>query len=878
ESLRESEAMLQSFYDSSPLMMGVVELDGDRIVALSGNAAVTRFLGISPGEFQTWAGEGLGNASEVYRLFLERYRRSQSEGTHQRFEFDHATPSDTRRLEATVSFIGEMGKGKPRFSFIMEDITERKRAEDTIRESEEKYRRLFENQLTAICIFDTETYRFIDVNAAYVELYGYSREEILGGMTVHDITVEHEFPDSASERAMMDGTTLIPLRRHKKKDGTVFPVEIVGGPYLLKGRPVMFAMALDISERVAAEEALKAAHAHLNGIIEFLPDPTFVIDIDGKVVAWNLAIEELTGVGKAEIIGRGDYEYALPFYNERRPMLIDLVLSPGLEAIRYEQFNRVGDKLSAEVYAPVTHQGRRIYLSGTASALRDDSGKVLGAIECIRDLTEHKQAEVYLAQSAAELDATNRQLEEAIAKANELASRAEVANQAKSEFLANMSHEIRTPMNGVIGMTELILSTSLNREQREYAEAIRNSAQALMRIINDILDYSKIEAGKLDMEIVDFDLSSILEEVGELVGVKAHEKGIELVCLKDPDVPPLLRGDPVRLRQVLLNLAGNGVKFTSEGEVSIRVSIEEDTGNRVALKFLVSDTGIGIPADRTEVLFRSFSQVDTSITRKFGGTGLGLAISKQLAELMDGRIGVESREGGGSTFWFTAVFEKQPEDGMASAIVPDVQGVRVLVVDDSEMNRIVLRQMLDSWGCRVEEAHSGKTALRNLRSAASRGEPVRIVLLDMKTDGEAIAETIRRDPELREPALVLLSSMLRKSDDRRYRDLGFAAILTKPVRRSHLRECLVQILGNTPLRTTSDALSGPFTGTKTRERHARLLLVEDNPTNQKVAMAILQKSGFRVDVVENGREAVKAFQKVPYDLVLMDIQMPEMDG
>jgi PAS domain S-box-containing protein len=607
---------------------------------------------------------------------------------------------------------------------------------------------------------------------------------------------------------------------------------------------------------------LRANEGKYRSLIETTGTGYLILDPGGRVVDANQEYLRLTGYGNlSEILGRSVVEWTAGHAQQRSAEAVAQCIKEGF--IR----NFVVD------YVDVNGRITPVEINATM----EEEGGLLHIISLCRDVTERKKAEEALQQ-------TNTQLEASIERANLMASAAQAANIAKSQFLANMSHEIRTPMNGILGMTGLLLDTNLSEDQRSYTRLVQQSGENLLAIVNDILDFSKIEADKLELEKIDFNLRVIMEDAAEMLALRAHEKNLDFVCRIDPAIETLLKGDPGRLRQILVNLAGNAIKFTLHGEVVIAVKMVSESSDRVTMHFEVSDTGIGISEDKKGMLFNAFQQLDPSTTRKFGGTGLGLAISRQLVEMMEGQIGVLSVLGKGSTFWFTVAFAKQPNRKQQNPAPPaTIRDVRVLSVDDNATNRLVLSEQLSSWGIRCSEAEDVSSALELIKAAHTEKDPFRIILTDHQMpglDGESLAGAIKADPVLRDTILILMTWQGKHDAPDRFKDLGFSACLTKPVKQSVLYNCLITVLGGAGFAEQQFERSF-INGSSVNEdlrRNARILVVEDNKVNQMVALKILEKMGIRVDVVDNGKKAVSALETVSYNLVFMDIQMPEMDG
>jgi len=616
-------------------------------------------------------------------------------------------------------------------------------------------------------------------------------------------------------------------------------IEPEGSPEVSSAADAFNNMANNIESLIASLGKSEAKNKLLATIVEQSSEAIWTKDLAGVITSWNSGAAAMFGYPPAEAIGRA--------------------LNVGESTPEEEQARRqrllAGEKFSYDAKA-MTRSRTAIDIQVAVAPLLDDTNQCIGSIAVARDVTQHKRSE------------------EALRLAREAA---EAASHAKSSFLARMSHEIRTPMNGVLGMTELLLETGLTSTQRKYAETVQRSGQNLLGIINDLLDFSKIEAGKLELENVDMDLRRTIEDVVDLLAERAHAKGLELACSLPADLVTNVRGDPLRLGQILTNLVGNAIKFTEQGSVVIRVASFEESAKKVTMRFDVTDTGVGISPDAQSRIFDEFSQADGSTTRKHGGSGLGLAISKQLVEMMGGAIHVESALGAGSTFWFTASFEKQ--DDVRAAPMGMLTGVRALIVESTAINRGILQSQMSNWGMTNRVASTPQQAIEQLAQAAARGAPYDLAIIDLGLPGMdslELARTIRARADISKVRLVMLTR--RQVDIRNARDAGYDACLAKPVRQTVLYECLVNVMAGQPQETvTAPAPSEPV-NTAPPGLRGNILLVEDNLINQQVALGILQIQGYNVTVVSNGREALDAHEQGTFDLILMDCHMPEMDG
>jgi len=885
---QEAQQRFEHLFRNNPALMALSTLPDPWFSDV--NDAFLKALGYSRGEV-------IGKTAAELGLFPDPEQQKaardglQAEGRIVNLEVQ-LRGKDGTILDGLLS--GELigSQGKQYFLTVMIDITGRKAAERKLADERQRLSHIIEGTHVGTWEWNVQTGETV-FNENWAQFIGYTLDELapISVKTWEALTHPDDLKESFRlvERHFAGELPYYDCEfRMKHKDGHWVWVHDRGRLISRTGdgKPLMmFGTHADVSERKRAEEALREERrkkeAVLADLFEQAPVAYHELDRDGVVRRVNAAQCALLGYQADEILGRQAWDLVAEADREASREAVRGKLSGAepLALVRRRYLRRDGVELLLEIHDRL---------------VRGETGEVRGLRTAFLDVTEAAQAEEQIQRQMSDLEAARDAQEKNAAELAHMVEalevekeRAEAASMAKSEFLANMSHEIRTPMNGVIGMTGLLLDTELNQEQRRYAGIVRASGESLLGVINDILDFSKIEAKKLDLETLDFDLESMLDDFAATFAVRAHEKGLELFSSADLAVPTLLCGDPGRLRQILTNLAGNAVKFTQKGEVAVRVSLEEEKETECLLRFSVRDTGIGIPEDKIGLLFARFSQVDASTTRKYGGTGLGLAISKQLAELMGGEVGVKSEGGKGSQFWFTARLGKQAGGARTESRPPaDLGGVRALIVDDNATSREILTTHMTSWGMRPAEAGDGPAALEALGRAIEENDPFRVAVIDMQMpemDGEALGRAIKADRRLADTRMVMLTSLGTRGDARHFEEIGFAAYAIKPIRHQELKGVLSLALaerGGTQLtprpivtrhaaRETLNLYAG---------RKALILVAEDNIVNQHVALGILKKFGLRADAVANGAEAVKALETIPYDLVLMDVQMPVMDG
>ena len=766
----------------------------------------------------------------------------------------HLAPAQKEGLRILAHQVITQMELRRRLAELERSLHDEQEAKEALRNSENFCATLVESLPQFIIRKDAQG-RFTFANRRFCQALNKPLETILG-RTDHAFYPPHlaDKYHRDDQRVMASRTSIDTVEANQSPEGSSIFVHVIKTPLLNTEGEVVGIQGIfwDVTERKKIEEQLAGERDLLSALLENTPDRIYFKDVASRFVRCSRSLARRLGLADPkEVIGKTDFDFhpcetAKEFHEEEQRIVL------------------TGHPLLNKQQHGLDEQGQEIWSSVTKVPIYNRNGTITGLVGISHDITKLKQAE--------------ETLEHARDAALETA-------RVKSEFLANMSHEVRTPMNAIVGMTDLLLSTSLTQDQREFAETIHTSTDNLLVLINDILDFSKMEAGKLMLESLEFDPRKLIETTAELLAERAQRKGVELVCWIDESVPTRIRSDPNRIRQVLTNLLSNAAKFTERGEIVLRAGTERDAEGRLHLRVTVCDTGIGIPEKAMPSIFHAFTQADGSTTRRYGGTGLGLAITKQLVEIMQGRLGVESTPGQGSSFWFVIPAEQPSSEAMSAPERPprNLAGQRILVVDDNATTRQFLRHHLGRWQFRHAPASHGMEALTLLRQAAQAGKPYLLALLDVQMpemDGLALACAIKADPLTSGTRLVMLTLMGHRLDATTQQAAGIECCLVKPVKRARLLETVVHALAPIPPSAVS-AAGTAFTPDETAVGPVsclRILLAEDNPVNQRLVLTQLARLGCTATAVTNGREALEAAQKTPFDVILLDCQMPELDG